>query len=117
MNSTKMKKVVDKYIAAINEANIDQIREIFAETAIVEDPVGSELKEGIEAIAAFFGGLFEKGAQAELIGSVRCAGNAAAFPFTITMGPVKVEPIDVFEFDDEGKIGSMKAYWGPENVV
>ncbi|HBQ39884.1 MAG TPA: Nuclear transport factor 2, partial [Halieaceae bacterium] len=24
--------------------------------------------------------------------------------------------IDVFEFNDEGKISSMKAYWGPDNL-
>ncbi len=27
-----------------------------------------------------------------------------------------IEVVDVFEFDDDGKVVSMKAYWGPENT-
>jgi steroid delta-isomerase len=27
-----------------------------------------------------------------------------------------MDVIDVFEFDDQGKVCSMKAYWGPENM-
>ena len=30
---------------------------------------------------------------------------------------MKIEVIDVFEFDGSGKVVSMKAYWGPENLV
>ena len=28
---------------------------------------------------------------------------------------MRIEIISVMTFDDEGKIASMKAYWGPEN--
>jgi steroid delta-isomerase len=28
-----------------------------------------------------------------------------------------IEIIDVFEFNDSGKVISMKAYWGPENTT
>jgi steroid delta-isomerase len=27
-----------------------------------------------------------------------------------------IDVIDVFEFDADGKVASMKAYWGPENI-
>ena len=40
-----------------------------------------------------------------------------AFPFQVTVGAMKIEVIDVFEFDDSGKVVSMKAYWGAENLV
>jgi steroid delta-isomerase len=29
---------------------------------------------------------------------------------------MNINIIDVFEFNDNGKVSSMKAYWGPENV-
>lgn len=27
-----------------------------------------------------------------------------------------IDIIDVFEFNEQGRISSMKAYWGPENI-
>ena len=47
---------------------------------------------------------------------MRCAGNAAAFAFEVHVAGMKIEVIDVFEFDAEGKVVSMKAYWGQENI-
>ena len=29
----------------------------------------------------------------------------------------EVAPIDVMEFDDDGRITSMRAYWSPEDLV
>ena len=29
---------------------------------------------------------------------------------------MRIEIISVMTFDDDGKIASMKAYWGPENI-
>ena len=88
------------------------IREIYADDAVVEDPVGSEPYIGIDAIVGFYEGAFATGAKIALSGDVRCAGNAAAFPFKVLMEGVDISPIDVFEFNAEGKVQSMKAYWG-----
>jgi steroid Delta-isomerase len=30
---------------------------------------------------------------------------------------MRIEPIDVMVFNDEGRIASMKAYWSPDNVT
>ena len=29
----------------------------------------------------------------------------------------RIDVIDVFEFNDAGRVQSMKAYWGPENFT
>jgi len=117
MDAAAKADVVKKYITAINTDSLALISEIYADNATVEDPVGSPPKEGIEAILAFYKSFFGTGVKLQLIGSIRCAGNAAAFPFTASMGPTKLEVIDVFEFDKSGKVVSMKAYWGMENRV
>ena len=39
-----------------------------------------------------------------------------AFPFQANAGGMTIDIIDVFEYNDEGKVVSMKAYWGPENM-
>ena len=30
---------------------------------------------------------------------------------------MRIEIISMMTFNDEGKIASMKAYWGPENIT
>ena len=114
-DAAHMKQAVENYIKAVSTVDLDMIRELYAENGTVEDPVGSAPHEGIEAIMAFYGGLKGMGVKLELTGAIRCAGNAAAFPFQAKIGPVTMEIIDVFEFDQNGKVASMRAYWGAEN--
>ena len=109
-------KVVEKYVEAFANSDIGIIREIYADNARVEDPVGSPVHEGMEAICAFYDGALKSGAKLTLTGKPCCAGNAVAFSFQVTMPGMLINIIDVFEFDDAEKISSMKAYWGPESV-
>jgi steroid delta-isomerase len=107
---------VHRYIEAFDKGDIEIIRELYAENAIVEDPVGTEPHVGIEAVLGFYEPSLGSAAKLTLTGSPRCAGNAVAFPFTATVGEMVIDIVDVFEFDAAGKVMSMKAYWGPENM-
>jgi len=78
--------------------------------------VGTPVHDGFDAICAFYEGALKSGARLELTGPARCSGNAVAFPFQVMMPGMIVDIIDVFEFDEAGKVVSMKAYWGPENM-
>ena len=112
MDNEQKIAAVNKYMDAFSGADMNLIREIYADDAVVEDPVGSEPYVGIEAIVGFYEVAFATGAKIALSGDVRCADNAAAFPFKVLMEGVDISPIDVFEFNAEGKVQSMKAYWG-----
>ena len=101
-----------KYMEAFSNSDMGLIREIYADDAVVEDPVGSEPYVGIDAIVGFYEGAFATGAKIALVGDVRCAGNAAAFAFDVIMEGVDISPIDVFEFNEAGKVVQMRAYWG-----
>jgi steroid delta-isomerase len=46
-----------------------------------------------------------------LTGNPCCAGNAVAFPFNAVVGDLRIEIIDVLEFNKPGKVQSMRAYW------
>ena len=109
--------VVERYVQAFAESNMDIIRDIFADDAVVEDPVGTEPHVGIEAIVGFYEPSLGAGVTLELTGTPRCTGNAVAFPFKVVMSGLNIEIIDVFQFNDDGKIIDMKAYWGPENTL
>ena len=117
MDATGKIAVVEKYIQAFANNDINLIKEIYAENATVEDPVGSDVRHGMAAIVEFYEQALGAGATLALTGPARCAGHAVAFPFCVSVGSMKVQAIDVFEFDSAGKVVSMKAYWGPENIT
>jgi steroid delta-isomerase len=110
-------KAVERYIEAFENSDIGIIRDLYAADARLEDPVGTPLREGIEEICKFYEDSMKLGARLALTGVPRCAGNAVAFPFKVTIPGMALEVIDVFEFNEQGKVISMKAYWGPENTT
>jgi len=116
MENTDMVAAVNRYVEAFDKQDMDIIRDIYAKDARVEDPVGSDVHEGIEAICKFYEMGLNAGGKLVLTGSPRCAGTSVAFPFQFTMGDMVIEIIDVFEFNSDGKVVSMKAYWGPDNM-
>lgn len=108
---------VNLYIEAFESSDINIIREVYAADATLEDPVGSGLHTGIEAICAFYQTALDSGATLSLNGTPRCAGNSVAFPFVVHTRAVKIEVIDVFEFNEDGQICRMRAYWGEDNII
>ena len=111
--------VVDSYLKGLNEQNLELILSLYADNGTVEDPVGSDVVEGIENIRKFYSGAVKLDLSLTRTGPVRIASNEAAFPFELIMEVdgklMKSKIIDVFRFDKEGKIVSMRAYWGPSN--
>lgn len=112
MSTEQRENAVNAYINALNNDDLDAICALYADDAVVEDPVGTPPHKGQDAIRAFYSKSTGIGIKAELTGAIRCPGNdAAAFPFKVTSPMGVIEIIDVFEFDAAGKVVSMKAYW------
>ena len=116
MEASIMIAMVHKYVEAFEKQDMNIIREIYSEDAIVEDPVGTDVHVGIDAVCAFYEGALSSGAKLVLSGEPRCSGNAVAFPFQVKMPGITIDIIDVFEFDAKGKVNSMKAYWSDGNM-
>ena len=116
-----MRTALEAYVARINSGDRDGILALFAPDATIEDPVGSPVKTG-EAIAAWFGDTVAFGTQIRPVAPIRGShANAAALMFDVTFqsldGPVMlIRSLDVCTFDPEGRITSLKAYWGAEDV-
>jgi steroid delta-isomerase len=112
---------VDEYIEVVSHHDVEGLGTLFAADAVVEDPVGSTPHRGIDAICEFYRKGFEIDYRLERTGPVRCAGDAVAFPFRVVTGTggsgMRIDVIDVFEFDGAGRIVRMRAYWGPENCT
>ncbi|MGH3532728.1 MAG: nuclear transport factor 2 family protein [Mycobacterium sp.] len=111
---------VNRYIRLVAKGTADDIVELYAEDATVEDPVGGEVHIGRQAIHGFYSAVENTERECELV-SLRVAGSEAAFQFRLTVAAggsrMVIEPIDVMVFDDDGKVAAMKAYWSANDVT
>jgi steroid delta-isomerase len=111
---------VNRYISLVAKGSADDIAELYADDATVEDPVGGEVHIGRQAIRGFYAAVENAERECELV-TLRVAGNEAAFQFRLTVkaggGGMVIEPIDAMVFDDDGKVTAMKAYWSADNVT
>ncbi|WP_366520669.1 steroid Delta-isomerase [Pseudomonas citronellolis] len=122
MDAQLIRRRMARYVELVDAGDIDGILALYADDAVVEDPVGSPPLQGLQAIARFYReGLGRAEASAQLTGPVRVTGNGCgAMPFRVDLNwkgePCSIHVIDVMEFDAQGRIRSMKAYWGEMNL-
>ena len=113
-------KTVHRYLELAAHGRTDDIVELYADDGTVEDPVGSEVHIGRQAIHGFYSQVPDTDKATEVI-ALRTLGNEAAFFWALNLdlgdGRIRIEIISTMTFNEDGKIASMKAYWGPENVV
>jgi steroid delta-isomerase len=119
----QMRDAVLRYFASFANADVDAIVSLFADNAVVEDPVDGTRMEGIAAIRKFFESGFEfVGGGYDFVpeGNVRISGRHAACAAIATCEkanpPFRLETLDTMTFDDAGKFTALKAYWGPANM-
>lgn len=116
-----MEAVVHRYIRALNEADLDAIVALYAEDAVVEDPVGSPPHRGHAAIRAFYAGSVALGLKVDLEGPVRATADMAAFAFRVRLHwngrDTTICPIDLFRFNAQGQVVQMQAIFGPANIT
>lgn len=114
-----IRDAVAGYLKAVATGSAADIAARYAEDATLEDPVGSEPVRGRAAITEFYSAIENLNRDTELL-AVRVAGDSAAFHFRVRAelpdGAVQVEPIDVMDFDEDGRITSMRAFWAPEDA-
>lgn len=95
---------------------------LFADDATVEDPIGSDVHVGKDAIGAFWDMSHGLADRVTLTPSdyVKVAGNEAAFAMDarMEMGDTVngMGIIDVMTFDDDAKITSQRAYWSFDDM-
>ena len=113
-DANTIRKIYDTFPAMVTKGDVDGIVGLYATDATIEDPVGSELRVGLDAIREFY----EASAGTITMkrsGPVRVAESEAATPFIVLMGAEgeqnTIDIISIVKFNDENKIVSMKAYW------
>ncbi|MGI9284455.1 MAG: nuclear transport factor 2 family protein [Pseudomonadales bacterium] len=111
--------VMQQYVNAMSAGDIDAIINIYAENAVVEDPVGSDPLRGHAAIRDFYTSSTEAVEKMTLEGNVRARGTwgaCAMLAYPKGVDGMVIETLDVMEFNDDGKVVAMTAYWGDANM-
>jgi len=128
----KMRDAVQAYFDLFNAGQGAAIAALFADDAQVIDPVGTAPKSGKAEILAFYEMATGSRTTLEKTGPTRIVDHSAAFAFKahipgisaddkavdvdLPSGSMVIDIIDVFDFNEDGKIKQMRAYWGPSNI-
>jgi steroid delta-isomerase len=121
MNAAHIRQLYDRYADMVTKGDVDGIVALYADDATLEDPIGSEVRVGLDAIREFYSG--NAGAVTmKRTGPVRVAGTGvdAATPIVVLMGAEgqqqALDIISVMTFDSEGKITNMRAWWNFDDL-
>lgn len=116
----QMEAAVHTYVEAFAKGDPAMAAAIFADDAVIEDPIGSPPKVGQAAILEFYTQSMATGTTLHLAGPVRVAAAHAAFAMQVRLHwdgkDMAIDVIDTFAFDDAGKVKEMKTYFGPGNM-
>ncbi|WP_370246558.1 nuclear transport factor 2 family protein [Nocardioides sp.] len=112
---------VRRYLATVATGTAADVAALYAPEAVLEDPVGSQPRRGREAIREFYATIEAMPKTTELL-TLRTCGGQGAFHFRIVVDlggglTSTMEPLEVMEFDDDGLITAMRAWWGEQDLV
>ena len=118
----QMRLAFERYTSLLSAGDAEGVAALFADDAWIEDPLGAPRHVGRDAILTFYRGAVERAhPEVRLTGPVRVStvGEAAA-PMqshsNFGGSPKEIDIIDVFAFDEEGRITTMRAFWGEGNM-
>ncbi len=110
---------VNRYLELLATGTADDIVTLYAADATIEDPAGSDVRRGPDAIHEFYANI--QGAKKETeLAELRIAGSEAAFLWHLRLDAgasrTQISPISLMTFDEDAKITSMRAFWSPSDV-
>jgi steroid delta-isomerase len=113
----QMKSALQRYVDGFNAGDLAAVTGLYADGAVVEDPVGNPPIEGRAAIEEFYANALSSGAKLSLDAPIRGShGDRAAMAFTVHVSGMRVRVIDVMTFNEDVKIVRMEAHWGTDDV-
>lgn len=118
--SEKIAATVQAYIDHLNGGSAEQIADLYADGATVEDPIGSPIRDTRGELMEFYSIITGLESRDATLKWTKIAGDTAVFEFTLVTGTAgmkfEITPVDIMTFDDEGKIVSMRAVWDQSDL-
>lgn len=120
ISNEQAEATVRSYLNLVANGTADEIAALYAEDAVLEDPMGATPLVGRDNIRAFYLTLENMKVTTELQ-TIRTCGGEAAFQFHIETdtgaGVAILEPLENMKFDEDGQIVSMRAWWGDADMT
>jgi steroid delta-isomerase len=110
----QVRAAIDGYVRSFVDKDKQAFLDGLAEAVTQEDPVGSPVNTGKDALGAFFDGLFEVCESIEFDArETYVSADTAALVFTIVQhkkdgSTATIDGVDVFTVDDDGKVASVR---------
>ncbi|ETA08252.1 MULTISPECIES: nuclear transport factor 2 family protein [Gordonia] len=117
----KIDAAVDAYVELLNTGTAEQIADLYAPDATVEDPIGADIRNTREQLVEFYSVITGMDERTATLKWKKVAGDTAVFEFTLvtkTAGlAFEITPVDIMVFNADGKVSSMRAVWRPEDLT
>ena len=111
-------QTVNRYLELLATGTADDVVTLYTADATIEDPAGSDIRRGHDAIHEFYANI--QGAKKTELAELRLAGSEAAFLWHLRLDAgasrTQISPISLMTFDGDAKIASMRAFWSPSDV-
>lgn len=120
-----IRATIDQYVERFCAGDAGAWSELFSVDAEQEDPVGSPVNRGRDAVKAFYentSAMFGGGMHVEQTADPVIVGDEAIVFLTATGGEGEGRArvpriIDHMTFDDNAEIKSLRAFWTMESIV
>ena len=118
----RVRGVFERYVAAISTGDHDTALGLFASGATAHDPVDGPLLTLPDGLRAVLTGSADAILGVKFAGPVSISADCrhAAAPLSAEVnfgdGARIMSVVDVLTFDDDGRITSLTAYYGPTNL-
>ena len=116
----KIDAAVESYIEFLNTGTAEQIADLYAPSATVEDPIGADIRDTRDQLVEFYSIITNMEERTATLKWKKIAGDTAVFEFTLVTGTsgirFEITPVDIMVFDADGKVSSMRAVWQPEDL-
>lgn len=120
MSSERMIEAVNAYVDRLGSGTAEEIVELFADGATVEDPIGAPIRTTREELIEFYSIITNLDSREASLRWIKAAGDTAVFEFTLVTGTggmsFEITPVDIMVFDEAGKVTSMRAVWAPSDL-
>lgn len=117
-----MEATLRAYVDRINAGDAAGVLALFAPDAVIEDPIGSPAKSGAD-LPRWFADTVAFGTRITPVAPIRGShADEALLVFDVTFTPpgspaMRIRSADAFRLRPDGRIVSLRAFWGPEDLL
>lgn len=122
LSTEAIQKNSSTFFEALNRGDIPTFLATLAADVRTYEPVGTPANEGHQGVLRWLEGMAGFESWVTRVDSIYVSGNSAAVVWrsqgrTANGADVKLEGVDIHEYNEDGKIGIVKGYFDPSPIM